>query len=94
VVSGVSRYGLERAARNLPTKAQTSLFYAARRGKSSSTLWRSRLSAAVKDQYQRTSSKRGRYRPHFKDVPSAGKPKIIRATATQRKLYQALTTAA
>jgi hypothetical protein len=51
---------------------------------------RSRLSVAVKDEYHRTSSKRARYRPHFKDVPSAGKPKILRATARQRKAYQTL----
>jgi len=55
---------------------------------------RSRLSAAVKDEYHRTSSKRARYRPHFKDVPSAGKPKITCATAKQRKACQAVTTAA
>jgi hypothetical protein len=55
---------------------------------------RSRLSAAIKDKYHRTSSKRARYRPHFKDVPSTGKPKIVRATARQRKAYQTLTTAA
>jgi hypothetical protein len=55
---------------------------------------RSRLSAAVKDGYRRTASKRARYRPHFKDVPSAGKPKIVRATAAQRKAYQTLALAA
>jgi hypothetical protein len=55
---------------------------------------RLRLSAAIKDDYHRTSSKRARYRPHFKDVPSAGKPIILRATARQRKLYHALTLAA
>jgi hypothetical protein len=55
---------------------------------------RSRLSAAVKDEYHRTGSKRARYRAHFKDVPSAGKPKLVRATAQQRKAYQALATAA
>jgi hypothetical protein len=54
---------------------------------------RLRLSAAVKDKYHRTSSKRARYRPHFKDVPSTGKPKILRATMQQRKAYQALTIA-
>ena len=54
---------------------------------------RLRLLAAVKYQYHRTSSKRARYRPHFKDVPSTGKPKIVRATAQQRKAYQALTLA-
>jgi hypothetical protein len=57
-------------------------------------LLRSRLSEAVKDEYDRKSSKRARYRPHFKDVPSAGKPKIIRANKQQRKAYHALTTAA
>jgi hypothetical protein len=51
---------------------------------------RSRLSAAVKDDYHRTSSKRSRYRPHFKDVPSTGKPKIVNATVHQRKAYQSL----
>lgn len=55
---------------------------------------RDRLSAAVKDQYHRTSSKRARYRPHFKDVPSAGEPQITHATAQQCKVYQAITTAA
>ena len=55
---------------------------------------RSRLSAAVKDKYHRTSSKRARYRPHFKDAPSASKPQIIRATAQQRTAYQALVIAA
>lgn len=54
---------------------------------------RSRLSAAVKDDYHRTSSKRARYRPHFKDVPSTGKPQIVRATAQQRKAYQTLAVA-
>jgi hypothetical protein len=55
---------------------------------------RSRLSAAVKDDYRRTTSKRARYRPHLKDVPSAGKPKIIPANPLQRKAYQTLATAA
>ena len=54
---------------------------------------RSRLSAAVKDEYHRTTSKRARYRPHFKDVPFAGKPKILLASAKQRKVWQALTAA-
>ena len=57
-------------------------------------LLRSRLSEAVKDEYHRTSSKRARYRPHFKDVPSTGKPKIVRANKQQRKAYIALTIAA
>jgi Transposase DDE domain len=55
---------------------------------------RLRLSAAVKDEYHRTTSKRARYRPHIKDVPSAGKPIIITATTQQRKAYQRLTIAA
>lgn len=55
---------------------------------------RARLSAAVKDQYHRTSSKRARYRPKYKDVPSAGKPHVTHATAQQRKTYQALALAA
>jgi hypothetical protein len=55
---------------------------------------RSRLSEAVKDQYHRTSSKLARYRPHYKDAPTTGKPKITCANTRQRKAYQALTTAA
>jgi hypothetical protein len=55
---------------------------------------RLRLLAAVKDEYHRTTSKRARYRPHFKDVPSTDKPRLVRATAQQRKAYQALTTTA
>jgi hypothetical protein len=55
---------------------------------------RLRLAAAVKDAYQRTSSKRARYRPHFKDVPSAGKPVIVPATKQQREAYRTLTIAA
>jgi hypothetical protein len=54
---------------------------------------RSRLSKAIKDDYHRTSSKRARYRPHFKDVPSTGKPKITRASKQQREAYHALTLA-
>ena len=57
------------------------------------SILRSRLSAAVKDQYHRTSSKRSRYRPHYKDVPSTGKPKIANATAQQRHAYNSLTNA-
>ena len=37
------------------------------------------LQAAVKDKSQRKSSKQARYRPNYKDKPSAGKPKIITA---------------
>lgn len=52
-----------------------------------------RLAAAVKDDYRRTSSKRARYRPNFKDQPSATQPKLLAATAAQKKAYQSLTTA-
>ena len=52
-----------------------------------------RLADAVKDNYQRTSSKRARYCPQFKDKPSATQPKLLAATAAQRKAHQALTTA-
>jgi len=54
---------------------------------------RTRLSAAVKDEYHRTSSKRSRYRPHYKDVPSTGNPKIVNATAQQRQAYKSLANA-
>lgn len=53
-----------------------------------------RLAAAVKDAYQRHGSKRARYRPNYKDKPSATKPRIVTATAAQKKVYQSLTTAA
>jgi len=39
----------------------------------------SRLRAAVADDYQRTASKKARYRTDFKDKPSAKKPKLINA---------------
>lgn len=42
------------------------------------------LQNAVIDSYERRSSKRARYRPHKKDVPSAGKP-IITAANGKRK---------
>jgi hypothetical protein len=38
-----------------------------------------RLQDATTDRYQRKSSKKARYRPAYKDRPSAGKPKIINA---------------
>src|SRR5207245_2712756 len=41
-----------------------------------------RLQAARHDRYQRKGSKKARYRPKYKDRPSAGTPKIIKA---QRK---------
>lgn len=37
------------------------------------------LRSAVKDEYQRSTSKRARYQPNYKDKPAAGKPKIIPA---------------
>ena len=46
-------------------------------------LW-TQLQNAVIDSYERQSSKRARYRPHKKDVPSAGKP-IITAANGKRK---------
>jgi len=55
---------------------------------------RLRLSEAVKDKYQRHGDKRARYRPHTKEMPSTGTPKITRATAAQRKAYKSLNAAA
>jgi Transposase DDE domain len=49
---------------------------------------RRRLRAAVADDYERTSSKKARYRADLKDKPSAKKPKIINATK-QHKLWLA-----
>ena len=37
----------------------------------------SQLQAATIDTYQRKGSKQARYRPNYKDKPSAGKPKIV-----------------
>lgn len=45
---------------------------------------RVQLQAATKDTYQRRGSKKARYRPDFKDKPSAGKPKILTATREHR----------
>jgi len=53
----------------------------------------SRLREAVKDDYQRTKSKRARYRVDNKDAPSATKPKIAKASTRQREAYQELITA-
>ena len=53
-----------------------------------------RLRAARKDSYQRTRSKRARYRPKCKEPPTATQPIIHQATARQRRAYQALSTAA
>jgi len=51
------------------------------------------LREAVKDDYDRNSSKRARYQPNYKDAPSATQPKIKSATKQQRQAYQALATA-
>ena len=57
--------------------------------------FRLRLRAAIIDDYQRTTSKKARYRTDSKDKPSARKPKLLKATK-QHKLWLAklLTTAA
>ncbi len=47
-------------------------------------LW-TQLQKAVVDGYERQSSKRARYRPHKKDVPSAGKPIIIVANGKRKQ---------
>ncbi len=47
-------------------------------------LW-TRLRNAVTDGYARRTSKRGRYRPHKKEVPSAGKPILLAANKTRKK---------
>jgi hypothetical protein len=47
-----------------------------------------RLRAAVGDDYRRTSSKKARYRPDFKDKPSAKKPKLLDATPQHKQWLQ------
>jgi hypothetical protein len=47
--------------------------------------FRLRLRAAVADDYQRTGSKKARYRADFKDKPSAKKPKVLDATRQQKQ---------
>jgi hypothetical protein len=49
---------------------------------------RTQLQNAVIDSYRRRSSKRGRYRPHKKDVPSAGKPVIMVANEKSKQLLE------
>jgi hypothetical protein len=44
-----------------------------------------RLRAATKDGYGRTGSKRARYRPDYKDKPSAGPPRVTAATRQHKK---------
>lgn len=46
---------------------------------------RTQLQNAVVDNYERHSSKQGRYRPHKKDVPSAGKPIIMVANGKNKQ---------
>jgi Transposase DDE domain len=47
--------------------------------------FRLRLRAAVADEYQRTGSKKARYRPDFKDKPAAKKPKLLDATRQHKQ---------
>jgi hypothetical protein len=46
---------------------------------------RLRLRTAVADDYQRTGSKKARYRADFKDKPSAKKPKVLNATRQHKQ---------
>lgn len=46
------------------------------------------LQHAVMDTYRRRSSKQARYRPHKKDKPAAGKPKLVRASKKKRQQLQ------
>lgn len=55
---------------------------------------RRRLAIATKDAYQRHSTKRARYRPKYKDAPTATVPILSNASAKQRKAYTALQRAA
>lgn len=43
------------------------------------------LRAATKDRYRRRGSKRARYRPDYKDKPTAGAPRVERATRKHKK---------
>jgi hypothetical protein len=47
-----------------------------------------RLQGATADRYQRRGSKTARYRPKFKDRPSAGTPKIIKAQRKHKMFLQ------
>ena len=53
-----------------------------------------RLKAARRDNYRRTGSKQGRYRPKYKDKPCATKPILQRATPCQQRAYRTLLLAA
>jgi hypothetical protein len=46
------------------------------------------LRSATKDQYKRTASKKARYRPNYKDKPTAGEPKIRLATKEHKVLLR------
>jgi hypothetical protein len=49
------------------------------------------LGNAIKDTYARKKTKAARYRPNYKDKPTATKPIVANATRTQRILCHALT---
>ncbi len=46
------------------------------------------LQSATKDQYKRKASKKARYRPHNKDKPKAGEPKVRLATREHKALLK------
>lgn len=50
----------------------------------------SKLRDATKDHYTRTKSKTARYKPNFKDKPSTSGPKIIKASANQKRRFKQL----
>ena len=52
------------------------------------------LKAGRRDNYRRTGSKQGRYRPKYKDKPCATKPILQRATPCQQRAYRTLLLAA
>jgi hypothetical protein len=54
----------------------------------------SRLRQATKDDYNRATRKAARYRPDYKDKPTATQPIVINATKKQMKNYAALQHAA
>lgn len=51
--------------------------------------FRSQLQSALNDTYHRNGSKQARYRPNFKDKPSAGKPKVVLANRKHKKHLKA-----
>ena len=52
-----------------------------------------RMADAVKDEYERPIQKAARYQANCKDKPSAGRPKLRKATASQQRAYHELKTA-